>query len=61
MPDSPLRLGKSWLEHHPKREVDALPSRLRGIYVLYKHDRRTGAYKVVYIGMPAAGEVLLNM
>ena len=56
MPDSPLRLVKSWRELLAKRDVARLPFGMRGIYVLYKHNRRTGAYNVVYIGMSAAAE-----
>lgn len=33
------------------RDVEKLPRRLRGIYVLYKYSRRTRCHDVVYVGM----------
>ena len=56
MPESPLRLVRRWEELLPKSDVDRLPVGLRGIYVLYKRSRRTGAFDVVYVGLSAAGE-----
>ena len=55
MAESELRLIKRWNAYLPKNQVDSLPVGLRGIYVLYKHVRRTGSYNVVYVGMSAAG------
>ncbi len=55
MEQSPLRLIKRKQEHLPKSEVNNLPAGLRGIYVLYRHRRRTGAYNVVYVGMARSG------
>jgi len=56
MIESPLRLIKKWNGHLPKADVDSLPVGLRGIYVLYKHVKKTGAYNVVYVGMSASGK-----
>jgi len=55
MTESVLRLVKRWNNYLPKEEVNSLPQGLRGIYVLYKHIRKTGAYNVVYVGMSASG------
>ena len=52
---SALRLVKRWRGLVPKAEVETLPRGLRGIYVLYKRNRRTDAYNVVYVGMSVAG------
>ena len=56
MPVSELRLIKRWQPLVPKSEVQQVPGKLRGIYVLYKHSRRTGSYNVVYVGM-AVGSI----
>jgi len=55
MGQSPLRLIKRKQEHLPKSEINSLPTGLRGIYVLYRYRRRTGAYNVVYVGMARSG------
>lgn len=52
---SECRLIKNSLEYIPADEIRSVPARTRGIYVLYKHNRRTGTFNVVYIGM-ARGE-----
>ena len=52
---SPLRLIKHSLEFVPKADIRRVPNRARGIYVLYKYQRRSGSYNVVYVGM-ARGE-----
>jgi hypothetical protein len=57
MPQSELRLVKRSAEYIAKGRIGELPRQLRGIYVLY---RRQGAgvserYRVVYVGMAAAG------
>lgn len=51
MPVSELRLIKRWQPLVPKGEVRQIPSKLRGIYVLYKYSRKTASYNVVYVGM----------
>ena len=53
---SELRLIKRWQPPVPKSEVRQIPRKLRGIYVLYKHSRKTGSYNVVYVGM-AGGSI----
>ena len=58
MPISPLRLIKNSVEFYHKTRWDEIPHRVRGIYVLYKFNSRTGpsgSYGVVYVGM-AGGE-----
>lgn len=55
MPIAPLRLIKNSVEFLPKARRTEVPKYVRGIYVLYKHVRRTGAFNVVYVGM-AGGE-----
>ena len=55
MEQSPLRLIKRKQEHLRQSEINALPSGLRGIYVLYRYRRGTGAFNVVYVGMARAG------
>ena len=47
--------AKNLLVH--KSYIEDLPVGIRGIYVLYKHVRRTGAFNVVYVGMSAKGRV----
>ena len=34
-----------------KRDINQMPTGLRGVYVLYKYRRRQQAYDVVYVGM----------
>jgi hypothetical protein len=53
MPISPLRLIKNATEYVPKVHYKEIPLRCRGIYVLYKRNRRTSSMQVVYIGMAA--------
>ena len=55
MPASPLRLIKHSMEFVAKADIKLVPNRARGIYVLYKHQRRSDSYNVVYVGM-ARGE-----
>lgn len=59
MAQSELRLIKNALEYLPKSEIKQIPSRTRGIYVLY-HQRRPlrgqrKRFDVVYVGMTRAG------
>ena len=57
MPISPLRLIKNSIEFCHKSEWPDIPGYVRGIYVLYKFNSRTGpsgSYSVVYIGMAAS-------
>ena len=51
VPSSELSLVKRWEEFVPDSRVLDVPRGLRGIYVLYRHRRRKGAYDVVYVGM----------
>ena len=54
MPISPLRLIKNSVEYYHKTRWDEIPRFVRGIYVLYKFNSRTGpsgSYGVVYVGM----------
>lgn len=57
MTQSPLRLVKHYTELQSIDQIDKIPRKLRGIYVLYQHKRRKGKsfYNVVYVGMAAAG------
>ena len=55
MEQSPLRLIKRKQEYLPQEEINNLPRGLRGIYVLYRYRRSTGAYNVVYVGMARSG------
>lgn len=55
MPIAPLRLVKNSVEFLDKTWRNDVPRYCRGIYILYKYVRRTGAYNVVYVGM-AGGE-----
>jgi hypothetical protein len=52
MDDSTLRLVKRIVEFHPKEEVDLIPPRRRGLYVLYNYEEKNGKghYEVVYVG-----------
>lgn len=51
MPHSTLRLIKNVLEFQSKDTISKVPVHLRGIYALYQHVPKTGAYDLVYIGM----------
>src|SRR5438477_8785553 len=51
MPVSPLRLIKRCALFQRQADLDAVPSHTRGIYVLFWHRPRTGAYDVVYVGL----------
>ena len=55
MPISELRLIKRWQPPETMASVLAVPPRIRGIYVLYKKNRRSGALNVVYVGMAGVG------
>jgi hypothetical protein len=57
MAQSPLRLIKRCTEFRAQADLEELPGYLRGIYVLYRLQRRNGRerYSVVYVGMSAAG------
>jgi len=55
MPESELRLIKSWGEHLPIDKINSLPKALRGFYVLYKFVKKTESYNVVYVGMSSSG------
>lgn len=59
MQKSELRLIKNVLEYIPQKEVDVIPKRTRGIYVLYKRKGAKKAqshhYDFVYIGMASTG------
>lgn len=50
---SEMRLIKSSLEYRKLSELDEIPSRLRGIYVLFK--KRGKHLNVVYVGMSRGG------
>jgi len=52
---SPLRLIKWCAEWREKEEYEKVPLNLRGIYVLYKRERETDCYNVMYVGMAASG------
>ena len=55
MPQSPLRLIHQRREFVRQEDLKTIPRGLRGIYVLYQHDKRSGDFNVVYVGMAAAG------
>src|SRR5438552_3418062 len=60
MPESDLRLIRRRIEFITPSEVRDLPSRLRGIYVLYKKRRKVRpngkpCFDVVYVGMARNG------
>jgi hypothetical protein len=57
MPQSELRLVKRSAEYIEKERVRELPRQLRGIYVLYRRQGNSSSekYRVVYVGMAAAG------
>jgi len=51
MPESHLRLIKRWNAYIHKSKIAEIPKGLRGIYVLYKHVKKSDSYNVVYVGM----------
>ena len=51
MHESPLRLIKQCAEYQPIAQIENMPVRRRGVYVLYKKRRGLDEYSVVYIGM----------
>ena len=51
MAESPLRLVKRCAEYQPMAQVENMPPKRRGVYVLYKKRRGQDAYAVVYIGL----------
>jgi len=57
MPVSELRLIKRCAEfiENKRQYISLIPPNTRGIYTLLKHNRKTGKYNVVYVGM-AGGE-----
>jgi hypothetical protein len=57
MPQSELRLIRRCAEYIAKEELNSLPRRLRGIYVLYRRRQKSGKnkYDVLYVGMASAG------
>lgn len=54
-PQSELRLVKRCAEFIKKDKITAFPRGLRGVYVLYKHNKRSEKYDVLYVGMAATG------
>jgi hypothetical protein len=61
MPVSELRLIKHAVEFCEKEEIRNIPSKTRGIYVLFNYRPKLKKYDVVYIGMAAgikAGGIL---
>lgn len=50
---SELRLIKRCAEHLRQKDIQKVPPRTRGIYVLFKYRRKSKKYDVVYIGMAA--------
>lgn len=55
MQANPLRLIRKCAELHSRKEVRKLSYQLRGIYTLLNHDKKTGKYDVVYVGMARRG------
>jgi hypothetical protein len=57
MPESPLRLIKRYAEFQPKQTLGSVPSKRRGLYVLYRkrREKRKDKYDVVYIGLATSG------
>ncbi len=55
MPQSELRLIRRCAEFIPKQKIKQFPRGLRGIYVLYKHDRKRDKFNVRYVGMASVG------
>jgi hypothetical protein len=43
-----------WREFN-EEEVDKIPSKTRGIYILFQRQRESDVYDVMYIGMTGAG------
>ena len=56
MPSSNLKFIKRSAEFIDKRQVNKIPGYTRGIYVLAKYHKKTGAYNVVYVGMAGASK-----
>jgi hypothetical protein len=58
MPKSELRLIKNAREYLPQNECNMIPSKIRGVYVLYKRRGRVNAqshhFDFVYIGMASS-------
>lgn len=55
MPRAATRWIKRLAEYCPKDDADNIPGGTRGIYVLFRHRRRTGCYDVVYVGLSRSG------
>ena len=55
MSQSPTWLIKRCSEGRHRDDVDLIPKRVRGIYVLLNERPKTGAYDVVYVGMARLG------
>lgn len=57
MAESPMRLIKRIAEFQPIKNVELVPPKRRGIYVLYRRRRRSGKeyFNVVYVGMTTSG------
>lgn len=57
MAESPMRLIKRVAEFRPLEEVNLVPRKRRGIYVLYRRRKRGGKeyFNVVYVGMATSG------
>ena len=51
MPISPLRLVRNSVEYCTRKDINDVPRKTRGIYVLYKYRHHYDAYNVVYVGM----------
>ena len=51
MAESLLRLIKRCAEYQPIAQIQNMPRKRRGVYVLYKKRRGLDAYAVVYIGL----------
>ena len=49
-----LSLIKRWKQYEPRNKWGNVPTRTRGVYVLYKKARGE-TYKVVYIGIAGMG------
>lgn len=57
MAESAMRLIKRIAEFQPVETVNLVPSKRRGIYVLYRRRKRGGQeyFNVVYVGMATSG------
>lgn len=57
MAETPMRLIKRIAEFQPLEEVNSVPRKRRGIYVLYNRVTRKGKehFNVVYVGMTTSG------